>query len=89
MAMRPPLVDQPSKAPMRKITSAAIWAAAGTAAAGILIRVIEAHVPILAGPDVAGFIRLAVPAAFIAAPAAIAGAVAFVAGYFTRNRGPG
>ena len=76
MAEKLPLVDQASTKPMRKVTSAAIWAAAGTAASGVLVRVIEARYPLLA-----------VPAVFIAAPAAVTGAVAFVAGYFTRNRG--
>ena len=89
MAEKPPLVDQPSRAPMRKVTAAALWGAAGTAAAGVAVRVVEARYPIISGPDVNAFILLAVPAAFVAAPAAVTGAVAFVAGYFTRNRATG
>lgn len=86
MADKPPLVDQSSKAPMRKVKVAAYWAAGGSAVAGVLVRAIEAHYPILSGPDVNAFIMLTVPAVVIGIPAAVTGVITYVAGYRTRNR---
>lgn len=74
---KPPLVDQPTLAPTRKLSAAVVGAGAGAALSQVAVNVIDLHVPVLAGADVAAFIYLVVPAC-----------TAGIAGWFTRDRAP-
>jgi len=68
-------VTQPDSFPTRKVTAATLGASVGAALSQIIVNVIDAHVPLLAGADVAALIYTVVP-----------GLVAYGLGWFVKER---